>query len=39
VLVSNGTNKAFMVHDSCRATERNDNSMRADVTGDSIEND
>ena len=26
--------KAFLVPDSCRATERNDNSINADVTDD-----
>jgi hypothetical protein len=32
-------NKAFLVSDSCRATERNGNSMSTDVTQDTIEND
>jgi hypothetical protein len=32
-------NKAFLVPDSCRATERNSNSISADVTDDVIEND
>jgi len=39
VLVSQGPNKAFLVSDSCRATERNDNSISADVTDDAIEQD
>jgi hypothetical protein len=33
-----GPNKAFLVPDSCRATERNGNSISADVTDDTIEN-
>jgi hypothetical protein len=32
VLFSHGPNKAFLVPDSCRATERNSNSISADVT-------
>jgi hypothetical protein len=39
MLFSNGPNKAFLVPDSCRATERNGNSIRANVTDDTIEND
>ena len=37
VLFSHGSNKAFLVPDSCRATKRNGNS--ADVTDDATEND
>ena len=36
MLFSHGPNKAFLVPDSCRATERNGNSIRADVTDDSF---
>jgi hypothetical protein len=32
VLFSHGPNKAFLVPDSCRATELNGNSISADVT-------
>ena len=32
MLFSNGPSKAFLVPDSCRATERNGNSINADVT-------
>jgi hypothetical protein len=32
-------NKVFLVPDSCKATERNGSSIRADVTDDIIEND
>ena len=32
-----GSNKAFLVHDSCRATVRNGTSISADVTNDDIE--
>ena len=39
MLFSNGPNKAFLVPDSCRAIERNGNSIRANVTDDTIEND
>jgi hypothetical protein len=39
MLFSNGPNKAFLVPDSCRATERNGNSTSANVTNDIIEND
>ena len=38
MLFSNGPNKAFMVPDSCRATERNGNSTSANVTDDIIKN-
>ena len=34
-----GPNKAFLVPDSCRATERKGNSISGDVTDDTIEND
>jgi len=39
VLFSHGPNKAFLVPDSCRATERNGNSISIDVTDDAIEKD
>jgi len=39
LLFSHGSNKAFLVPDSCRATEINGNSISADVTDDAIEND
>ena len=39
MLYGQGPNKAFLVLDSCRATERNGNSISADVTDDTIEND
>ena len=39
MLLGHGTNKVFLVPDSCRATERNGNSMSSDVTYDTIEND
>ena len=39
MLFSNGPNKAFLVPDSCRATERNVKSIRANVSDDTIEND
>ena len=39
VLYSHEPNKAFLAPDSCRATERNSNSISADVTDDVIEND
>ena len=39
VSFSHGPNKAFLVPDSCRATERNGNSTNADTTDDTIEND
>ena len=32
-------NKAFLVPDSCRAAEKNGNSISADVTVDTTEND
>jgi hypothetical protein len=38
MLFSNGPNKAFLVPDSCRATERNGNSIRADLTENTTEN-
>ena len=37
MLSGHGSNKTFLVPDSCRGTERNDNSTSADVTDDSIE--
>jgi len=39
VLFSHEPNKAFVVPDSCRATERNSTSISADVTDDTNEND
>ena len=39
VLFSHGPNKAFLVPDSCRPTERNSNIISADFTEDTIEND
>ena len=39
MLFSNGPDKAFLVPDPCRATERNGNSTSANVTDDIIEND
>jgi len=39
VLFNHGPNEAFLVPDSCRATIKNGNSMSADVTEDTIEND
>jgi hypothetical protein len=39
VLFSHGPNKAFLAPDSCRATERNSNSISDDVTDDAIEHD
>jgi hypothetical protein len=38
VLLGHGPNKAFLALDSCRATERNGNSISADITDDTIEN-
>jgi len=38
LLFSHGPNKAFLVPDSCRVTERNGNSISTDVTDDAIEN-
>jgi len=32
MLLGHGANKAFLVLDSCRETERNGNSISADVT-------
>jgi len=34
VLFSHGSNKVFLVPDSCRTTERNSNSISADVKDD-----
>ena len=39
MLLGHGSNKAFLVPDSCRVTERNGNSTSADVTDVTIEND
>jgi hypothetical protein len=39
MLLGHGPNKAFLVPDSCRETERNGNSISADITVDIIEND
>jgi len=39
VILGHGPNKAFLVPDSCRATERNCNNISANVTGYTIEND
>ena len=36
MLFSHGPNKAFLVPDSYRATERNGNSISTDVTGDAL---
>ena len=36
--VSYGPNKAFLVPDSCKATERNGNSISTDVTDDANDN-
>jgi hypothetical protein len=38
VLLGQAPNKAFLVPNSCGATERNDNSISSDVTYDTIEN-
>ena len=38
MLLGHGSNKAFLVPDSCRATERNCNSISADVTDDYYNN-
>ena len=38
MLLGHGPNKAFLVPESCRATERNGSSISADVTADTIEN-
>ena len=38
-VMCHGPNKAFLVPDSCRATERKGNSISADIPDDSIEND
>jgi hypothetical protein len=37
-LLSHGPTKAFLVADLCKATERNGNSINADVTDDTINN-
>jgi hypothetical protein len=39
MLFSNGPNKAFLVPDPCRPTERNGNSISANITDSIIEND
>jgi len=39
MLLGHGPNKSFLVPDSCRETERNGNSISADITDDTIEND
>ena len=39
MLLGHGPNKTFLVPDSCRETERNGNSISADITDDTIEND
>jgi hypothetical protein len=39
VLFSHGNNKVFLVPDSCRAKKRKGNSISADVTDFTIEND
>ena len=39
MLFSHEPNKAFLIPDTCRTTERNDNSINPDVTDDAIEND
>jgi hypothetical protein len=38
VLIVHEPNKAFLLPDSCRATERKGNSINTDVTDDTIEN-
>jgi hypothetical protein len=38
VLLCHGPNKAFLVPDLCRETERNGNSISTDVTDDTTEN-
>jgi hypothetical protein len=37
VLLCHGLNKAFLVPDSCRATEGNGNSISGDITDDTVE--
>ena len=37
MLLGHGPNKVFLVPDSCRATERNGNSISSDFTDDTIE--
>ena len=39
MLCSHEPNKAFLIPDTCRTTERNGNSINPDVTDDAIEND
>jgi len=39
VLFSHGPYKALLIHHSCRSTIRNDNSISADYTEDTIQND
>ena len=39
MLLDHGPHKAFLVHDSCRATERNGHGISTDVTYDTSEND
>ena len=39
VLLGLGPTKAFLVPYSCGATERNGNSISADITNDAIDND
>jgi len=39
VLLGHRPNKAFLISDSCIATERKGNCIIADVTNDTIEND
>ena len=38
MLLGHGPNKIFLVPNSCRATERHGDSISADVTDDTIEN-
>jgi hypothetical protein len=38
MLLGHGPNTTFLVPDSCRATDRNSNSINADVRDDTIEN-
>ena len=37
MLLCHGLNKAFLVPDSCRATEGNGNSISGDITDDTVE--
>ena len=39
MLFSHEPNKALLIPDTCRTTERNGNSISPDVTDDAIEND